>query len=68
MTWWAMLCIFSMLSRYYPREWAAALNIDKSEAAALLEHCLDLAVDVVPQSVLDALDGKPTLLDRPLEI
>jgi hypothetical protein len=37
MTWWAMLYTFSVLSRYYPREWAAALNIDKSETAALLE-------------------------------
>jgi hypothetical protein len=68
MTWWAMSYAFSMLSRYYPREWATALNIDKSEAAALLEHCLELALDVVPQFVLDALDGKPTLLGRPLEI
>jgi hypothetical protein len=49
MTWWAMLYTFSVLSRYYPREWAAALNIDKSEAAALLEYCLELALDVVPQ-------------------
>jgi hypothetical protein len=68
MTWWAVLYTFSMLSRYYPREWAAVLNIDKSEAAALLEYCLELALDVVPQLVLDALDGKPTLLGRPLEI
>jgi hypothetical protein len=60
MTWWAMLYTFSVLSRYYPREWAAALNIDKSEAAALLEYCLELALDVVPQLVMDALDGKPT--------
>jgi hypothetical protein len=68
MTWWAMLYTFSVLSRYYPREWAAALNIDKSEAAALLEYCLELALDVVPQLVRDALDGKPTLLTVPLEI
>jgi hypothetical protein len=68
MTWWAMLYTFSVLSRYHPREWAAALNIDKSETAALLEYCLELALDVVPQFVLDALDGKPTLLSRPLEI
>jgi hypothetical protein len=68
MTWWAMLYAFSVLSRYHPREWGAALNIDKSEAGALLEHCLDLALDVVPQFVLDALDRKLTLLDRPIEI
>jgi hypothetical protein len=68
MTWWAMLYTFSVLSRYHPREWAAALNIDKSEASALLEYCLELALDVVPQLVIDALDGKPTLLGRPLEI
>lgn len=60
MTWWAMLYTFSVLSRYYPREWAAALNIDKSETAALLEYCLELALDVVPQLAMDALDGKPT--------
>jgi hypothetical protein len=57
-----------VLSRYHPREWGAALNIDKSEVAALLEHCLDLALDVVPQFVLDALDRKLTLVDRPIEI
>jgi hypothetical protein len=68
MTWWAMLYTFSVLSRYYPREWAVALNIDKSEAAALLEYCLELALDVVPHLVMDALDGKPTLLATPLEI
>jgi hypothetical protein len=68
MTWWAMLFTFSVLSRYYPREWGAAINIDRSEAAALLEHCLDLALDAVPQFVLDALDRKLTLLDRPIEI
>lgn len=68
MTWWAMLYAFSMLSRYYPREWAAALNIDKSEAAADLEYCLELALDVVPQLVMGALDGKPILLARPLEV
>jgi hypothetical protein len=60
MTWWAMLYTFSVLSRYYPREWVAALNIDKSETAALLEYCLEEALDVVPQLVMDALDGKPT--------
>jgi hypothetical protein len=60
MTWWAMLYTFSVLSRYYPREWVAELNIDKSETAALLEYCLEEALDVVPQLVMDALDGKPT--------
>ena len=68
MTWWAMLYTFSVLSRYYPREWAATLNIDKSEAAAVLESCLELALDVVPQLVMGALDGKPTLLGRAIEI
>jgi hypothetical protein len=68
MTWWAMLYTFSVLSRYYPREWAAALNVDKSDTAALLEYCLELALDVVPHLVRDALDGKPTLLAMPLEI
>jgi hypothetical protein len=68
MTWWAMLYTFSMLSRYYPREWAATLNIDKSKAAAFLEYCLELALDVVPHLVMDALDGKPTLLAMPLEV
>ena len=58
----------SVFSRYYPREWAAALNIDKCEAAALLEYCLELALDVVPHLVMDALDGKPTLLAASLEM
>jgi hypothetical protein len=63
-----MLYTFSALSRYYPREWAVALNIDKSEAAALLEYCLELALDVVPHLVMDALDGRPTLLATSLEV
>lgn len=66
MTWWALLYTFSMLSRYYPREWAAALNIDKSSTAHLLEYCLDLALEVVPHLVMEALDGTPTLLAKPL--
>lgn len=66
MTWWAMLYAFSMLSRYYPREWAAALNIDKSPVAHLLEYCLDLALDVIPHLVMEALDGTPILLAKPL--
>jgi len=63
-----MLYTFSVLSRYYPREWAATLNIDKSEVAALLEYCLELALDMVPELVRDALDGKPTLPAAPVEI
>jgi hypothetical protein len=68
MTWWAMLYTFSVLSRYHPREWATALNIDKSEVAALLEYGLELALDMVPELVRDALDGKPTLPAAPVEI
>ncbi|MFI7075297.1 YaaC family protein [Micromonospora sediminicola] len=66
MTWWVMLYAYSMLSRYHPREWTAALNIDKSPAAHLLEYSLDLALDVIPHLVMDALDGTPTLFAKPL--
>ncbi|GIJ30734.1 hypothetical protein Vqi01_58960 [Micromonospora qiuiae] len=66
MTWWAILYTFSMLSRYRPREWAAALDIDKSRAAHRLEYCLDLALDVLPHLVLEALDGEPMLLAKPM--
>lgn len=68
MTWWAILYTFSMLSRYRPREWAAALNIDKSPSAYLLEYSLEQALDVIPHLVMDALDGKPTLFAMPLEL
>src|SRR5262249_27152530 len=40
MTWWALLYAFSMLSRYEPRFWTRALNVDKSENAAYLEYGL----------------------------
>ncbi|MEU7176153.1 hypothetical protein ABZ949_32250 [Micromonospora tulbaghiae] len=56
----------SMLSRYHPREWAAALNIDEAPAAHRLEYCLDLALDVIPHLVMEALDGTPTLFTKPL--
>ncbi|MGY3520208.1 YaaC family protein [Micromonospora sp. PTRAS2] len=66
MTWWAILYTFSMLSRYFPREWATALDIDKSPDAYLLEYALDLALDVVPHLTMEALDGEPALFTKPL--
>jgi hypothetical protein len=68
LTWWALLYIFSMLARYEPRRWAAILDIDESPYAAQLEFALSEAIDTIPQLVLEALDNRPILLNRPMSL
>lgn len=62
MTWWALLFGLSMLARYHPAEWAAALDRQRSHAATELERAMDLALDAVPHLVLDAVAPQPVLL------
>ena len=55
MTWWAVLFTLSMLARYHPVRWADALDPDRSPAAVLLERTMEVALEVVPQLVLEAI-------------
>jgi len=66
MTWWLLLYTFSMLARYQPRKWVSSLDMDRSNVAAVINHALDQAIETVPHLVLEALDGQPHLLGRPL--
>ena len=66
MTWWTLLYAFSMISRYQPLKWAEALDLDKSRNAAVVQYALENALEVLPHLVLEALDGEPMLLGRPM--
>jgi hypothetical protein len=66
MTWWLLLYSFSILARYEPRKWAKLLDLDKTKTAVLLQYALAEALTVVPQLVLEALDGRPFLLAKPM--
>jgi hypothetical protein len=55
LTWWGLLFALSMLARYEPAGWTAALDLDHSELAAPLRHLLDIALTRVPELVLGAL-------------
>lgn len=55
MTWWVVLFALSMLARYHPVEWVAALDPDRSSAAVVLERAMEAALDVVPSLVLEAM-------------
>ncbi len=57
MTWWALLFGLSMLARYHPVEWTSALNQDISEVALPLEYALTVALEVIPELVLKALEA-----------
>lgn len=61
MTWWALLFGLSMLARYEPGSWTAALALDRSPLAAALAHGLRVAVARVPELVLGALIGPGSL-------
>jgi hypothetical protein len=46
--WWALLFGLSLLARYEPVAWRAALDPDQSELAYGLERLLDEALDLTP--------------------
>jgi len=58
LTWWALLFGLSMLARYEPAGWAAALAVESSELAVPLEELLDIALDRVPELIFDALSAE----------
>lgn len=66
MTWWLLLYSFSILARYEPRRWTKLLDLDKTETAVLLQYALAEALTAVPHLVLEALDGEPFLLAKPM--
>jgi hypothetical protein len=57
MLWWALLFGLSMLARYEPDGWTAALDYDNSPLAVPLTALLDTAAQAVPALVLAALDA-----------
>lgn len=61
LVWWALLLTLSSLARYYPAEWVAALDVDRSTLAVDLEETLRVAEDEVPTLIARALgpSGKP---------
>jgi len=68
MTWWLLLYSFSILARYEPRRWMKMLDLDTPGVAVLLQYAMEEALTAVPQLVLEALDGEPTLLAQPLKL
>ncbi|WP_345067330.1 YaaC family protein [Leifsonia kafniensis] len=57
MSWWLVLYALSMVARYSPSDWTAALSISSSPIASKIEHVLDAAVDAVPDLIAEALTG-----------
>ncbi|MHB1523023.1 MAG: YaaC family protein [Candidatus Dormibacteria bacterium] len=57
MTWWAILFTLSMLARYHPVEWVAALDVNRSPEAVVLERAVEVALEVVPELVLEAIEA-----------
>lgn len=62
--WWVLLFALSMLARYEPATWRAALDVERSLAVPL-EDLMDEALEAVPHWVLSALLAKPFQLLRP---
>jgi hypothetical protein len=57
MTLWALLFNLSQLTRYHPAAWVSVLDADRSVIAVTLERGLELALDLVPKLVSEALGG-----------
>jgi hypothetical protein len=57
LTWWALLFGLSMIARYEPASWVAALDYDSSELAAPLTRLMEIGLQRVPELVVDALVG-----------
>jgi hypothetical protein len=57
--WWALLLGLSSLVRYDAAQWSDALAIDHEPIAPALERVIDLAQEVLPLYLLDALTAAP---------
>jgi len=53
--WWVLLFGLSLLARYEPDAWRAALDLDGSPVADPLAELLDLALVIVPEFLFDAV-------------
>jgi hypothetical protein len=53
--WWCLLQALSSLARYHSAEWTAALDPDRSPWCTSIEQTLDMALQIVPRLVLNAL-------------
>jgi hypothetical protein len=65
MTWWAVLLALSSLARYEPSRWQAALDVDSSKVAVLLERVLEIAQERVPELLFEALAETPEPASKP---
>ena len=61
--WYALLYGLSVLARYHPSDWMAALHVDSSPIAVALEDALDQALTAVPHLIYEALVA-PVLFHR----
>ncbi len=55
MLWWVLLFGLSMIARYDPELWVAALDVNDSPQAVPIEAALDEAMNALPLLILDAL-------------
>lgn len=55
-SWWMVLFALSMLARYSPRDWSGLMSLQNSPLASVVEYVLDVALDVVPNLVAEALE------------
>jgi hypothetical protein len=60
--WWVLLFGLSLLARYEPAAWRAALDPDRSTLAVPLQELLDEALVATPALLSEAILGKPDLL------
>lgn len=68
MAWWLLLYSFSILARYQPRKWTALLDLNRSASAVALQYALEVAISAIPHLVLEALDGRPWLMGKPVSL
>jgi hypothetical protein len=59
LTWWTLLFGLSILARYEPAVWMAALDYDSSNLAARLDAVLATGLERVPELVLATLSATP---------
>jgi hypothetical protein len=62
MAWWALLYGLSILARYHPGVWVAALDVDDTQLAVAIDNALEAALDALPHLVLDAITTDSMLL------
>jgi hypothetical protein len=60
--WWALIFGLSILARYEPVAWRAALDPDRSVLAVPLERLLDEALEVAPALLCEAITHQHGLL------